>query len=322
MQYRHCFHYHRQFHMYGIFRFIILSLLISLLLPGCSSGSSSSASESGELRDPTPVVLTPTASGTTTYGNDVVLLDASNTSEGYIMVNYSGSNEKVKLQIVTPDETTYTYTVSVIGDYAVYPLSGGSGAYKVSVLESASIEENLYAVVFTQDLDVTITNEFSPFLYPNYYINFSQDSSCVSKGQELAEDCYSDLDVVTNIYNYVIEHITYDNDKAENVSSGYVPDPDETLSTGTGICFDYASLMSSMLRSQNIPTKLEVGYSGDVYHAWISCYVDEIGWVDNIIQFDGENWSLIDPTLGANNSSSSVKDYIGDGSNYMTKYTY
>ena len=61
--------------------------------------------------------------------------------------------------------------------------------------------------------------------------------------------------------------------------------------------------MSAMLRSQRIPTKLEVGYSGDVYHAWISCYVDEIGWVDNIIEFDGKNWSIMDPTLAANNSA-------------------
>lgn len=80
--------------------------------------------------------------------------------------------------------------------------------------------------------------------------------------------------------------------------------------------------MSAMLRSQGIPTKLEVGYVGEVYHAWISCYVDEIGWVDNIIEFDGKNWSLIDPTLGANNKKSDVKKYIGNGHNYLVKYTY
>lgn len=95
--------------------------------------------------------------------------------------------------------------------------------------------------------------------------------------------------MVTQIYNFVIKNISYDKKKAENVPYGYTPDPDETLDTGKGICFDYAALMSAMLRSQRIPTKLEVGYSGDVYHAWISCYVDEIGWVDNIIEFDGKN---------------------------------
>ena len=80
--------------------------------------------------------------------------------------------------------------------------------------------------------------------------------------------------------------------------------------------------MTAMLRSQQIPTKLEVGYAGEVYHAWISCYVDEIGWVDNIIEFNGETWSLMDPTLAANNNSSAVQEYIGDGSKYVVKYTY
>ena len=71
-----------------------------------------------------------------------------------------------------------------------------------------------------------------------------------------------------------------------------LPNVDETLKTGKGICFDYAALMTSMLRSQRIPTKLEVGYAGETYHAWISTYVDDKGWVDDIIEFDGKDWQL------------------------------
>ena len=153
-------------------------------------------------------------------------------------------------------------------------------------------------------------------------MDFDENSKAVKKGEELAAGCDSDLDVVTNIYHYVIENITYDEEKAENVAYGYVPDVDETLSSGKGICFDYAALMAAMLRSQRIPTKLQVGYAGEAYHAWISCYVDEIGWVDNIISFDGKDWSLMDPTLAANNDDDTVKDYIGDGSRYIIKYTY
>lgn len=80
--------------------------------------------------------------------------------------------------------------------------------------------------------------------------------------------------------------------------------------------------MGAMLRSQGIPTKLEVGYSGDAYHAWISSYTKESGWIDGVIQFDGDTWTLMDPTLAAGNSASSVKKYIGDGSNYVVKYSY
>ena len=59
----------------------------------------------------------------------------------------------------------------------------------------------------------------------------------------------------------------------------------KTLRTGRGICFDYASLTAAMLRSQNIPARLEIGYSGDVYHAWISVYTEETGWIDRLIEF-------------------------------------
>ena len=194
--------------------------------------------------------------------------------------------------------------------------------YTFTLLESVDIKENLYAIVFQQETQVQITDSFLPYLTPNIYTQFTQDSSCVEKGMQLALECYSDLDVIENIYLFVTQNIIYDDAKAKNVAYGYIPNPDKTLSSGKGICFDYASLMTAMLRSQRIPTKLEVGYAGDVYHAWISCYVEEIGWIDNIIQFDGKNWSLMDPTLAANNNRDEVKDYIGDGSKYVVKYTY
>ncbi|WP_294787016.1 transglutaminase-like domain-containing protein [uncultured Eubacterium sp.] len=321
----HC-QLHRGLRRHGCFLFFLLMLFI-LLLTGCSFGSgnasdTSPAAKDSGTRDATPQVLVAEASGEVTYGSDIVSLDASHTADGYLMLRYSGTNEKVKLQITLPDSTEYTYPVTASVDYSVYPLPGGNGSYKVTLLESVSVEDNLYAVSFTQDLDVEISNEFLPFLYPNFYVNFTADSACVKKGEELAHGCSSDLDAITNIYNYVIENISYDQKKADSVPYGYIPSPDDTLSSGTGICFDYASLMSAMLRSQRIPTKLDVGYSGDVYHAWISCYVTEVGWVDNIIEFDGKNWSIMDPTLAANNSASNVKKYVGDGSNYVTKYTY
>ena len=304
---------------------LILLLLFLLFAGGCSDSSGEKKEEkkpSGPLRDVTPQVLAPQAPGTVVGGTDTIRIDSSCVSDGYVVLVYTGTNEKVKLQLKMPDGVTCTYLVTARGEPLVYPLSGGNGTYSVSVLESVSIEEDLYAIAYTEDIPVTLSSEFAPFLTPNCYVAFTEASACVEKGKELAGNCYSDLDVVTNIYNYVIKNISYDHEKAENVSYGYTPDPDATLEAGNGICFDYASLMSAMLRSQRIPSKLEVGYSGDVYHAWISCYVDEIGWVDNIIQFDGEHWSLMDPTLAASNDSSAVKEYVGDGSNYTVKYTY
>ena len=299
----------------------LLIAIFCLLLGGCSGSSSASRKEhSGPPRDSTPKVLTPSADGVTVYQNDFASIDASNTSQGYVMVKYNGTNEKVKLRITCPDQSCYTYLISDRGAYDTFPLTAGNGSYALQVLEN--VAGDTYTVSLAQSINVNIEDEFLPFLYPNQYVNFHTDSKAVSKGSDLAKDTYSDLDVVQNIYNYVIKNISYDTEKAQNVSYGYVPDIDDTLSSKKGICFDYAALMASMLRSQNIPTKLEVGYSGDAYHAWISTYIDDKGWVDDILQFNGNTWQIMDPTLAATNDSAAVKKYIGDGSHYVVKYTY
>ena len=299
----------------------LLIAIFCLLLGGCSGSSSASRKEhSGPPRDSTPKVLTPSADGVTVYQNDFASIDASNTSQGYVKVKYNGTNEKVKLRITCPDQSCYTYLISDRGAYDTFPLTAGNGSYALQVLEN--VAGDTYTVSLAQSINVNIEDEFLPFLYPNQYVNFHTDSKAVSKGSDLAKDTYSDLDVVQNIYNYVIKNISYDTEKAQNVSYGYVPDIDDTLSSKKGICFDYAALMASMLRSQNIPTKLEVGYSGDAYHAWISTYIDDKGWVDDIIQFNGDSWQIMDPTLAATNDSAAVKKYIGDGSHYVVKYTY
>lgn len=274
------------------------------------------------LRDTTPFVLTPEASGETVYTDELLSLDISNTSEGYVILTYHGTNEKVKFQIEAPDGITYTYLVPRPDQSIVLPLTGGDGSYHLTLLESVDIEHDRYAIVHTKDMDVTLDNEFLPYLTPNVYVSYDTNSTVIQKGAELASECYCELDVIEHVYNYVTGSIAYDEEKAASVAYGYLPDPDLTLSTQKGICFDYASLMTALLRTQKIPTKLQVGYAGEAYHAWISCYVEEIGWVNNIIEFDGEHWSLMDPTLAANNSDESVAEYIGDGSTYLVKYTY
>ena len=310
-------------------KFILLPILLCMSLVFCSCGaenkqsggnSATKQSESSQdtkgSRDNTPVVLTGQADGTVTYGNEGVTIDASHISEGYIMVSYTGTNEKVKLQITGPDEVVYTYDLH--GDYETFPLTAGSGSYTVGVFEN--IEGTSYSTLFTQTIDVKIDDEFGPYLYANQYVNFNGDSKVVEKAEELSKPCNDDLEVIEQVYNYMISNFTYDYDKAESVQSGYLPDVDEVFEAQTGICFDYAAVMAAMLRSQQIPTRLEVGYAGDVYHAWISTYIEEQGWVNGIIQFDGKNWELMDPTFAS--TSSKPEDFITNTDEYITKFVY
>ncbi len=312
---------------------VLLSLVIlSISIMACGNLSTTSNSGAGSdstgveakaskgTRDNSIRVLKPEASGVTVYGNADATIDASNAADGYVMVSYTGDAAKVRMLIETPAGNTYNYLMDLDGQYDVYPLSEGSGTYKIGVYEN--LHDDQYAAAFTQSVSVTLKDEYSMFLYPNAYVNFDASSSAVKKGQELASGCNSDIDVVKAVYKYIAGNITYDYDKAETVQSGYIPKVDDTLATGTGICFDYASLMGAMLRSQGIPTRLEIGYAGTEYHAWISVYTKETGWIDNIIEFDGKDWTLMDPTLASYAKKSTIKEHLNSSSYYQLKYKY
>ena len=62
---------------------------------------------------------------------------------GYIMVKYTGSVGKIKIQITKSGSETYTYDLNNSGVYEVFPLSEGSGSYQVKVFEN--IQGNQYS---------------------------------------------------------------------------------------------------------------------------------------------------------------------------------
>ena len=118
-------------------------------------------------------------------------------------------------------------------------------------------------------------------------------------------------------------NFSYDYDLAANPPTGYLPDVDKVLAARKGICFDYAAVMATLLRSQDIPCKLVVGYAGKIYHAWIDVYVEGVGWIKNAIYFDGKSWTMMDPTfVSTGKGSASIMKYVTTPSNYSQKYAY
>ena len=72
-------------------------ICILLLLSGCGSPDSDGSSAQDPSLPPRTTVtefLLPSADGTDVYGNDFVSIDASNTSEGYVMVRYTRKEAK------------------------------------------------------------------------------------------------------------------------------------------------------------------------------------------------------------------------------------
>ena len=82
-------------------------------------------------------------------------------------------------------------------------------------------------------------------------------------------------------------------------------------------------MMTGMLSIQGVPCKLVVGYAGKAYHAWISVWTEDAGWVDGASYFNGTSWQRLDPTFASSGKrSASIMDYIKNDSNYSTKYLY
>lgn len=272
-----------------------------------------------------PYIITPTADGGKVYSNDDALIDASNSSQGYLMIRLKKAMSGSYRILVNADDINvrYTFQLNSSGNYEVIPLTEGSGKYTVNVLKVTSAGKG--TVMFKQSLSVSVADSFLPFLTPNQFCMYDAGSSCVALSSKLCGGNKDTIAKTAAIYDYVINNISYVS-TAENGANGYIPVPDTVLANKSGICFDYASLMAAMLRSQKIPTKVVVGYAGDIYHAWISVYVDGSGWIDGYIYFDGNSWNRMDPTFAASAKDDAdyknTVDFISNGSNYSVMYYY
>ena len=263
----------------------------------------------------------PEAPGISVASNERAVIDYSNSELGYFMAkSLVDTDTMFRVLIKGPDELQYNFVLQPISDFQAFPFPFGNGSYMIGVFEL--IEGDRYSPVLSHNLNVTIVDEFAPFLRSNKYVNFNRNSKAVSMAAQLVAGIDDVLEKVGAVYDFVISNFTYDDELAESVKSGYVPDLDNFMERKKGICFDYASLMTAMLRSQGIPTKLVIGYVGDVYHAWISVYTDEHGWIGGIIRFDGHEWTRMDPTFTSNSNNPALISFIGDGSNYHPIYFF
>ncbi len=295
---------------------ILLILIPVLLFTGC--GSSGSDPDEPPVYSPLQV-LVPEAPGKKTLGTSPLVLDISDTDQGYLTAVSDSTDQMMNVQLTAEDGVVYSYFISP-GESAVIPFSSGSGTYQVSCYQQ--ISDSQYAALYADTLEIKLANEFLPFLYPNQYVNFTPDSEASKLALSMVSEDTSDIDALQTIYNYVVSHVTYDYDLADTVASGYLPDVDETLQTGKGICFDYAALTTAMLRSCDIPCKLQIGYAGDIKHAWINVYIRSRGWVDKAVEFSGDSWSRMDPTFDSNSEDKdTIQEYIGDNNNYTVQFT-
>lgn len=227
----------------------------------------------------------PSNGGTTTLKNNGCEIDTSKAAAGTIRVRQNGNPTKVKVLVYFNGSSKYyQYTIPTNNTWTSIPLQSGSGTYKVRFMKQVS--GNSYSQMYSVTFQVGMQNANSAYLNPSQYVVYNSGSACVAKAKSLVSGAGSDAQKVSKIYSYIVNNISYDYDKMKNLPSGYLPNPDSTLASRKGICFDYAALMAAMLRSQGVPCKLVIGNADGQYHAWNMVYVNG-------------SWQLYDPTFGA-----------------------
>lgn len=213
-----------------------------------------------------------------------VTLDESNISDGVIGVKYSGNfNKPIKITI-EKDNVRYVYTVKDNKSNYV-PLQMGSGSYKVSLMEN--IDGVKYRALSVEIISVEKIHPTNIYTYPTLITNYSSSMKSITGYGKIIENLATDNKIST-VYKDVIANYRYDDAKISGLSSDYVPMIDDMYTTKKGICYDYASLMAGVLRSQKIPTKLMMGYAPEIkeYHAWNEIYIDG-------------KWNVVDTTYDA-----------------------
>ena len=214
--------------------------------PGGSGDGGGESTTSGPAYSvPGSVALVTFNEGAAQTGNDCAI-DTSQLSQGVVGAS-ARSDARLKFQVVK-GEMSYNYDLPGDGTPIIVPINMGDGPYTFRVMQNTS--GNNYVELFSVIENVNLSSETAPYLVPNMFVNYNESSAVVAKARELAQGAANQGDVVRNIYQWVVDNITYDHDKAAQLASatGYVPDPDATLASGTGICFDYASLDAALDR--------------------------------------------------------------------------
>ena len=241
-----------------------------------------------------------------------VTVDLSNVSTGVVGVSYNfEEGSKIKV-LVEKDDVRYTYDLVNNEQYEYFPLQLGNGKYDISVLINTS--GNNYKFLHRSSFNVNLDNSDKVFLASVQNISWDKEDEAIKLAAELTKELKTDNEKIQAIYNYVLSNFKYDYKKARTVVSNYVPNINETVKSNKGICYDYSSVIASMLRSQGIPTKLIKGYTKNVngYHAWNEVYDSE-----------SKEWKVIDATYDSTIKFFSKKfEMFKENSDYTVKYEY
>ena len=91
---------------------------------------------------------------------------------------------------------------------------------------------NNYVELLSTSVPVHLETGLEPFLHPNLYCDFDENSASTRRARELTSGADNQAAALRAICDFIANNISYDTAKAEKLSTstGYIPDPDATLS--------------------------------------------------------------------------------------------
>ena len=208
------------------------------------------------------------------------VFDTTGLNSGIVAIACNSDSDKRLKVMVEKSGKSITYDLNNDGLTECFPLQMGEGQYRISVLENTS--GTGYKYISTKEVDLDITDDKKIYLASVQNIRWNSDMEAIKTASKLTKGLSTDSEKIKAIYDYVTSNISYDYDKLAKLKKTYVPDIDNTIACGKGICYDFSSVFAAMLRSQGIPAKLIKGYSPNVegYHSWNEVYNSDTGkWV-------------------------------------------
>jgi transglutaminase-like putative cysteine protease len=151
--------------------------------------------------------------------------------------------------------------------------------------------------------------EYEKYIQSDKY--WESDSSAISEeAAKLKAESTSILDLISNNYDFVINHLEYSTSKLatdSNIRTGAL----SAYNGSAAVCMEYSDLAIALFRSQGIPARAAVGYGNDptgnensivsgdlakqeIGHQWVQVWIPEYGWYS------------VDPTWGE-----SGRTYLG-----------
>ena len=176
-----------------------LAFLICICCCSCGqAGKDKKSNEVGAYKPGVTHVLVPVSGDQDTVTAGALTLDFTNVSDGYFTGRLSEPGKTINIQVTGPDQVIYKYFLDNADAPAVFPLTAGNGSYIVLAFENVGGDQ--YVSLLTHSLTLELKSEFLPFLYPNQYVDFSEDNEAIHLAAELSADAKTDLESLTAIY--------------------------------------------------------------------------------------------------------------------------